>query len=112
MTLESLGGVFEVLVLFQVAVLTLYVFVRAWPEWLSERLCPARMAALRSAADKKARNSAAPARAAGAGGKPIFRHHVNMAGFAETERHNPMLQAIPKARSAVRDVLGATALRH
>lgn len=48
-TLEALGGVFEVLVFFQLVVLVLWLYARfLWPQWLSKRLCPHRVAALQA----------------------------------------------------------------
>lgn len=50
-TLQALGGVFEVLVFFQLVILVLWLCVRfLWPQCLSKRLCPYRNAALHAEA--------------------------------------------------------------
>ena len=97
-TLESLGGVFQVLVLFQVTVLSMYILVRNWPEWLSERLCPARAALLSRRAGKE--NFAMEDLATRS---PGTKTQIDI---------NPMHLSSLKARSTVRDVMRPKATHH
>jgi hypothetical protein len=84
-------------VLFQVAVLSLYIFVRSWPEWLSKRLWSARASLFLPNVSKD-----------------NF-HLENVSTNTNTlDRLNPMMLPDSRARSKVRDVLGpkAKALHH
>ena len=90
-TLESLGGVFQVLVLFQVAVLSMYIFVRSWPEWLSNRIWSARASLFLPKVSKD-------------------NFHFSTNTDTKTlERLNPMMLSDSRTRSTVRDVLGPRA---
>lgn len=71
-TLEALGGVFEVLVFFQLVVLVLWLCARfVWPQWLSKRLCPHHVAALHVEAHEG----------------PKAQHHRICCGFTHHARH-------------------------